>query len=446
MRGWWSEILVFFASAVALAEAPVATVRPALVTLGSGEKVSVSVRVSRSGTRLRAVANVGHLAGPDDPAASEQQFTWSSPTTRFPQTALLLFWIEEPDSPPEVASVRIPLVGRTILQVNTEPGAEVRVQVAKASFGPMRADRRGQVAIPIDVPPGILTAQVAAESHDRLTTRAAPLHVPSANPLAAALSPDPIIHSESSWLIVAHTGLLNPSQLQVDVVGGTAQRATVLPDRVLFRITPSATSKHVRATAALSDQPDARAEAEADIETRGRVESDAWLSPPRWSAGASIGGFYGGGSNSGLALALDGSYALPFDGNRFSVDAEVGFRSAGLSAAVAGLGRIDSSVSAVLLELALRAFILHRGHWAVLARIGGGAMPFRSSARSDFQPSFTQSRLGYEAFVAGQIGYQLKGFELLAELRGALAPASTMNLDARLGGGVLMLGARYDLR
>jgi len=447
MREWWSEILpLLFASSLALADAPAVAVRPASLTLTSGEKVSVAVQVSRPGKKLRAVANVGTLEGPDDPKASEQHFTYSPPSARFPQTAVLLFWVEDPPSPPEVATVRIPLLGHTTLQISTEPGAEVRVQIADASFGPKRADKRGRAEIPIDVPPGTLTAQVVAESRDRTTTRAAPLDVPVVNPLHAAFSPEPLPAGEDGWLIVAHTGSLDASQLSVEVVGGTAQRTATLPDRALFRVALAPASKRVSATVTLRNQPGASASAEATVGAPRPVETRAPWAAWRFSAGALIGGFYGGGSSSGLAVGVDGSYTLPFAGNRFSVDAEIGFRSAHLSAAVAGLGRVDSRLDGVLLELALRALIWHRGHWSVSARVGGGAMPFWTSTSSDFQPSFSQSKLSYEAFAAGQVGYRLGSFVLIGELRGALAPASTPNLDARLGGAVLTFGARYQPR
>jgi hypothetical protein len=452
MRQRWTEILpLLFVSSAVLAEAPVAVVRPSSVLLRTGEKVSISVGVGEPGRRLRAVANTGKLEGPDDPHASEQHFTYTPPPTRFPQTALLLFWVEEPRSAPEVAAVQIPLLGHTTLQINTEPDAQVRVQVADASFGPRRADKQGRVDIPIDVPPGALSAQVFAESRGTLTARSTPLDVPPVNPLAAALSPDPLPMGEDGWLIVAHTGSLDASQLWAEVAGGNAQRATSLPDRALFRITPGPTSERVSATVGLRNQPGARATAQASVAAaplRTEIRTLAQRPPPpgRFSTAAAIGGFYAGGSSSGLALAIAGSYTLPWAGERFSLDAEVGFRSAQLSAAITGLGRVDSSLNGVPLELALRALIWRRGPWAISARLGGGALPFWTLTRSNFQPSFRQSKLGFEAFAAGQAGYRLGNFEVTGELRGAFAPASTPNLDARLGGAVLAFGARYDLR
>ncbi|HME91905.1 MAG TPA: hypothetical protein VKE49_10810, partial [Myxococcaceae bacterium] len=328
MREWWSEILpLLFASSLALADVPAVAVRPTSLALWTGEKASVTVRVSRPGKKLRAVASSGTIEGPDDSSASEQHFTYSPPAARFPQTALLLFWVEEAHSPPDVAIVRLPLRGHTTLNVNTEPGADVRVQVADASFGPKRADKRGRAEIPIDVPPGALSAQVVAESRERTTARAAPLDVPFVNPLLAALSPDPLPAGENGWLIVAHSGAFDASQLSVEVAGGSVQPTATLPDRALFRVAPAPGSKRVAATATLRDQPAARATAEAVVEAPRPVETASAWAPWRFSAGASVGGFYGGGSSAGLAVGVDASYAVPFAGNRFSVDAEVGFRS-----------------------------------------------------------------------------------------------------------------------
>jgi hypothetical protein len=159
-----------------------------------------------------------------------------------------------------------------------------------------------------------------------------------------------------------------------------------------------------------------------------------------------LGGFYAGGASAGLALALDASYRLPVLGERLSLDLEIGFRSAGLSTAVANLGRIDSTLTAVLLEVAARVSLLERGRWALQARLGGGVAPFWISARSDFQAPFTQRGLAGEGFAAAQVGYRLRELELVGELRGAFTPAKSSAVDARLGGLLLAIGARYSLR
>lgn len=431
---------LLLASTISFAEAPRVAVQPGSVISGTDQTVSISVQADRGRGPLRAIANVGQLRGPEDTPAG-WRFTWSPPPTHFPQIAVLLFWVEEQGVPPEVAAVRVSLVGRTLLRINTEPGADVRVQIGQSSFGPQRADKRGHVDVPIEVPPGVLSAQVTAQSRDRTTTRGTPLDVPPDDPLLAAFSPSALARGERAWLIVAHSGPLDASPLQVDMAGGTAERQTAPSGQALFRITPFASAAHVSASVSLRGQRTARAAAEAEVQPGALAPEQPGIA--RFSGGASVGGFYSGGANSGLAVAIAGGYLLPALAQRLSIEAELGFRSSTLSTTVAGLGRVDSRLSGILLELAARALISRWGAWAVHGRVGAGTMPFWISTRSDFQPPFTQSGAGFEAFAAVQVGRRVQELELFGEIRGAFAPATTPNLSAGLGGGLLLVGARY---
>ncbi len=443
----WSAVLLLFASRIALAEAPQVSAAPTALVLGSHDKVSLTVRAARANQRLRGASNTGTLQGPDDTGSAERHFTWTPPSIRFPMTALLVFWAEERGSPPEPSIISIPLSGRTALEINTEPGALVRVQVANATFGPRRADKRGRLEVPIEVPPGVQAAQVIAEAHGRLTTRAAPLEIPHASTLALALSPDPVIAGEPAWLIVARPGALDAKQLDVEVDGGRVAIESDGPGRAIFRLLPAEGAHQLKARAALRGEAQERAEAtSAIISSAEAAEPSALAARARFFASASAGGFYAGGANSGAALAIDGSYGIPNAAGRLSVDLELGFRSASLSAAVQGLGSLHSTVSAMPIEVALRALLFERGRWTVYGRVGGGAVPFQVSAHSDFQPPFTQSGLAAEGFASAQVGYRVHPVELFAELRGGLAPAKTSTIDAQLGGLLFALGARYQIR
>ncbi len=442
MRQAWLTILIT-CSTGAFAEELQISFQPSSVLLGSGATVSVLVRLPRADARLSSAVNAGTLQALDGPSAIERHFTWTPPSTRSPMTALLVFWIEEGGSPPEVSLARIPLVGHTTLEIHTEPTAQVRVEVAGASFGPAQADKRGRVEVPIEVPPGIQSVQVVAQAQGRLRPRNSPLEVPKSSRLAIALSPQPLVRGEPIWLIVARPEAWEPEQLEVDLSGGRLGVPTNAPGRAVFPVAPVEPAEDLIAKASLRGDKSDRAEVTA------RISPSQGEGPSRgahFSASAIAGGFYAGGSNSGAAIAIDGSYTLPAANGRFMLELELGYRHSSLSAPVTGLGSLRSSVSALSIEVALRALLFERGAWAVHGRLGGGVLPFRVSAQSSFQPPFTQSGLAPEGFASAQVGYRLRPFELFAELRGGIAPAKTSTLDAQLGGLLLALGARYEIR
>ncbi len=418
--------------------------QPSSLVLGSGETVSVFVRLPQSDATLKSATNAGTLVPAAEPVGVERHFTWTPPQTRFPMTALLVFWTEERGAPPMVAQARVALSGRTSLEVQTEPSALVRVEVAGSTYGPQRADKRGKANVPIEVPPGVETAEVLAEAQGRTTARAAALTVPVSSALLAAISPNPPVQGEPCWLIVAHPDTFEPNQLRLELSGGRFELQSRAPTRVLYRLEIEDGAREIAATVSL---PGERAQVSARILSGDDASpGSAPFAARRFSASATAGGFYAGGANSGAALAIDGSYALPAAAGRFAVDLELGYRTSSLSAAAPGLGSVHSSLSALSIELALRALAFQRGAWSIYGRVGGGVLPFNVSAHSDFQRSFAQSGAAVEGFASAQVAYRMRPVELFGELRGGIAPVHTSTLDAQLGGLLFALGARYPVR
>lgn len=428
----------------ALCEELQISLQPSSVVLGSGETVSVLVRLPRRDALLRQATSAGMLVPAAEPGGSERRFTWTPPSTQIPTTALLLFWTEERGAPPKVSLARLALVGRTSLDIQTEPLALVRVQVSNVIFGPNRADKHGRVQVSVEVPPGVQAAQVLAESQGRTTSRTVALGVPATSKLFAAISPNRPADDEPCWLILAHPDALEPRQVHLELSGGQAELEASAPTRALYRITPQRGAREIAATASLPSGESARVSARTASADEASVEGPIFAAH-RFSASASAGGFYAGGANAGAALAIDGSYALPAAAGRFALELELGYRSASLSSPVAGLGFVHSTLSALSIELALRALAFQRGRWSVYGRLGGGVLPFNVSAHSDFQPPFTQTAVAVEAFAAAQVGYRLRPLELFGELRGGIAPAHTSTVDAQLGGVLFALGARYPI-
>src|SRR5260370_18392902 len=150
MRQAWLTILIT-CSACAFAEELQLSFQPSSVLVGSGATVSVLVRLPRADARLSSAVNAGTLQALDGPSAIERHFTWTPPSTRSPMTALLVFWIEEGGSPPEVSLSRIPLFVHTTLEIHTEPTSQFRVESSGARCGPAHPDNPA----PLEVPPSV---------------------------------------------------------------------------------------------------------------------------------------------------------------------------------------------------------------------------------------------------------------------------------------------------
>lgn len=464
----------------AFAAAPSVTAEPATLVLGTGTRVTFTVRTESESRLLEGATSVGTLTREVLPSEHEAIFRWTPPTTRFPQVALVSFWAPREDGPPEVAVFRLPLTGRTELEVTAnEPKARVRVEVAGRIFGPVQADARGHAKVPIEVPPGITSARAYGEiPGGRATSVTVPIQVPPTNPLAVVIAPPTLPPDGKGWLWVLHAAKLDAAKLQVSVQGGEATRERVEPDRALYLLAAAPKTKKVTVTATIEHNPEARAQATAAVaepppptkepKKDGKLPKKDQVvvtQPPqqpsplanvldRLAPAALAGGFYGGGKNVGFALALGAGYRLPVLAERLTAEAEVGLRSermAGQAQLDGALVDFTTSVLAVPLELSARYRVWERGPWHVDARAGGGLMPFSyrvavgpgSSLSS--QPPTTDSGLGGEGFAAAQAAYRMSRYELFVELRVSLARAKTSDLDATPGGMFLAIGGRYTL-
>jgi hypothetical protein len=143
--------------------------RPKLL-LGTDTQVDVTLDIrgpeSAAFAPVRALANVGTL---EMPRASGGPGHFSAhyvpPPERYPQVALLVVELASGPRRMHVAA-RIALEGSTVVPFHTSPGAAVTMRVADHSFGPVTADQRGRVEIPILVPPGVRAGIARAVDHN----------------------------------------------------------------------------------------------------------------------------------------------------------------------------------------------------------------------------------------------------------------------------------------
>lgn len=434
---------LLLAASLAMAAPPGVTATPARVVLGKDAEVVLEVRVSQGAGPVRAAASSGTFERDSVAEGAVRTFRWKPPDVRYPLDAVLLFQVDGPEGqPPEVARVRIPLLGRTTLDVTTSPGAEVVVEIAGTRFGPARANARGQASVPVEVPPGAKVARVLATRGALRTDRTTPLAVPPHQPLVAVLSPSPM-PSRGGWLVVAGADDVAPADLDVTLEGAQVEPVDGAP--ATFRVLPAADAPRVSAEVHRKQAPDS---ASASVEVLPAAAQA--VSPPEVAlAGGNLGvhllagGFFAEGANTGLTAALGASYRLPVWRGRLAVELEAGVRQASLEAmdsfGVTRHSRVLAGpvlASARLTALEWRAFSLY-------ARVGAGVMPFEHRMTTDFQNEVRESKLEPMAFLAAQGAYRFGALSALVELRGAYGTVSTPWIDAQLGGLAVMLGMRY---
>jgi hypothetical protein len=445
------------------------TAAPTQVVLGRDKAVLVQVQVPRGTPPLRAAASTGSLQPLPVTARGVYAYRWVPPDIRYPLLAVLAFWVDSPEGPPEVTTVHIPLLGRTTLDVATDvgAGAEVVVQIAEQRFGPVRTNRKGRVQVPVEVPPGVREARVLAMAKGQQTVRTTLLDSPPERPLLALFSPDVLPREGGGWLVVlGDSPTPRREELELQAQGG-ALEAQEAPG--VYRVKPVSGASGVVVNALWKDGTGAArimAPVSAAIVARVvPVEPPAppkpsvvavaprppfpwkeWLDWKRLSFHLLAGGFFAGGDNLGPLGAVGVGYRLPPLGGRFFVEAEAGLRQSTSRPRVEPLGELESRLMGVPLVLSARGLVLERGPLSLYGRAGGGLMGFEQHTSSAFfDKPLTQQGRTFMGFLALQADWRLGPVHALFELRGSHAPARSTQIDAQLGGLSASLGVRYAL-
>jgi hypothetical protein len=216
------------------------------------------------------------------------------------------------------------------------------------------------------------------------------------------------------------------------------------PRRLLVRLTPDSSVQRVPVAArTLDGSVRAIATLEVAPPPVQVVVPPGPAGPPRplrWDLGGAVGGFVGGGANSGPAAAVTVGLGLP--SLPLVLELEVGIRGASLSVPMSGLGVQRSSLLVVPVELGVRWEALSFRNLRLAVRAGGGILFGSHRLESSFDTAFTEGALGYELFTALQAGLAAGPVEPYVELRGSLSTISTAHLDAHPGGGVFLVGVR----
>jgi hypothetical protein len=164
--------------------------------------------------------NVGSVTQPVLEDDGVWRATWQPPAGEGPQVALFHAAVEQGTSR-SVRWLSLPVHGRHLLRVQAPPRARVQVSLGGATFGPVKAEARGEASVPVVVPPGVTSAQVTTLSPSRRPqTQTVPLPFPA---------------SPRIWLVPPQQAPLGgrPVPLEGFVVDGEGRPATPLPPLVV---------------------------------------------------------------------------------------------------------------------------------------------------------------------------------------------------------------------
>ena len=436
--------LLLLAVATSAQAAPVVEAEPSRLVLGPRARAEITVR--NAGPGLHGAVSVGMLT-PGNSGDDFVRFLWTPPAdARAPTLVLFAFWTGDSPTLADVTVLSLPCSGRTELAIETEPSAQVTVEVAGARFGPRRADRQGRLKMPVEVGPHAHEARVIAELSDQSKIRVLPLNLPP-SPWLLALAPESSLEGAPVHALVVVPDTEESAGTELVAEGAKLEREQEAPRRLFFRVTPQRDRAAVPLTARTLD---GSVRAQTTLEVVRAVEAAPVVSPPpppparRLVLGGAVGGYVGGGANAGPQGAFIVGYGLPR--LPLVVELELGVRAQSMSTQVGTLGVQKSSLIVLPIELALRWEALSAGTFRLGVRGGGGLLVGSHHLSSNFDAELSEGALGWEIFAAVQAGLQVGPVEPYLEVRPALSKVSTDHLEARPGGGVFSVGVRGELR
>jgi hypothetical protein len=405
---------------------------PSTIVLGRDHEVRLEVKDAE---QLHWKVSEGDLTQTD-----ATHWVWHAPDSGVPRTALLLVW-DAADAPPDPTVVRIPLIGRTDLAIDTEPLAVVTVEIAGQTFGPRTASASGKVRVPVQVPPDAETAAVHAESNGRATDRRVPLGMPTDVRVVAALSPHPLAPDEGGWLLVAGVPALTAEQTRLEVTGATL-RPELATDPLRYAVTPLPDASEVAVTAERKGRPASRTMTAVAVGLLPPAAPCPVSSPMRGYLGASAGAFFGRGA----ARGVEGSIAAglswgPHD--RVGLELEVGIRHTGLTQEQPGLGTLRSSINVLPVLASVRVVPVAAGHWRLGLRAGVGVAPYEHRLTAAFQQPFREGGVTWQLAGGIEGAYRVGAWAPFIELGYAYSPTlQTTQVNAELRGPRALLGLR----
>lgn len=164
------------------------TASPASLQLRTQRQATILINLTDadgapvSGARLDTACLTGSLGRVEELGAGRYRALYQAPQARYPQVDLVVVR----DESGQVGWLTLPLTGYGELVAETEPRAQVTLEVAGASFGPATAGADGIVRIPFQAPPGVTSGTIATSAEAaKGTSRPVDLGVPAVARLLA---------------------------------------------------------------------------------------------------------------------------------------------------------------------------------------------------------------------------------------------------------------------
>lgn len=172
-----------------------AAVTPAAPVKGRDTAATLEILVGEGGGSAPPVlrANVGEVGPVERKGPGRYTARYTLPTTRFPEVAVIVAfsaWPHPQSTHGALGVLRVPLASAVEVPGRAEPGAEMRLTIAGATFGPVTAGKDGSFRLPVVVPPGYGTA--TGQTVDRVGNRrktTIDLRLPPTDQLACVVTP-----------------------------------------------------------------------------------------------------------------------------------------------------------------------------------------------------------------------------------------------------------------
>jgi hypothetical protein len=166
---------------------------PREVTLGAQTGADVRALVAGSPVdRARWTSSIGRIEGGRfDPGDHHT-----------PAYVIVAVAVPRGNEPEYRGAIVLELVGRGELATHTSPGAMVTVEIDDKRFGPLRADRDGNVSIPVEVRPGAARAKVLAVDRRGLETARERALPAAAWPRGLVIAPQRLARGETGLVTV----------------------------------------------------------------------------------------------------------------------------------------------------------------------------------------------------------------------------------------------------
>lgn len=148
-----------------------------------------------SGARPDVLARKGTVGDVQEIGNGRYRATYRPPEQAYPQLEILVFRIDG-----RVAGwVSFPLHGTGEIEVETDAGAMVHLEVAGKEFGPVQADLEGRARMKFTAPPGVRQGTVVTGARrTRTARRSVDLGVPQTRPMLLVSDEDRLVADGSS--------------------------------------------------------------------------------------------------------------------------------------------------------------------------------------------------------------------------------------------------------